>query len=118
MKAIIKQLNERFFEVVLTFSYIVLETEITVPAKFVTDLASTPKFLWLTFAPFGKHTDAAIVHDYLYSKDCIYKEIDRKEADLIFLELMKLLEVPFWKRQAMYRGVRAFGWLYFRKGAI
>lgn len=117
MKAIIRQLNKRFFEVMQEFCYVVLEYKITVPKDFETDLASTPKFLWLTFPPFGKYTDAAIIHDYLYSKNCVYNAIDRATADLIFLELMKQLEVPFWKRQAMYRAVRLFGSRYFRKGA-
>lgn len=115
MKAIIRQINKRFFEVVQEFCYIVIGYKITVPKGFKTDLASTPKFLWLTFPPFGKYTDAAIVHDYLYSKDCVYNAIDRAMADKIFLELMKELGVPLWKRQAMYRAVRLFGNRYFRK---
>ncbi len=39
---------------------------ITVPAGFITDLASVPRALWIIFPPFGKYTGAATIHDYLY----------------------------------------------------
>lgn len=98
------------------YIYTVAEKIIEVPENFITDLASVPKILWNVFEPFGKHyTRAAVIHDYLYSKDCIYKEITRAEADNIFLLIMKERGVPFWKRQLMYRAVRLFGSSHFRK---
>lgn len=111
----INHYKDKVFKVVNKVVYEVLGYKIEVPSGFLTDLASTPKYLWFAFPPFGDYTDAAIVHDYLYSIYCKYKEITREQADKIFLELMKRLGVPLWKRQLMYRGVRMFGWLFFRK---
>lgn len=88
----------------------------TVPKGFKTDLASTPRMLWLTFPPFRRYTGASVIHDFLYS--CGYKiGITRKEADLIFLGIMEELGVPAWKRKTMYRAVRLFGASHYRKGA-
>lgn len=98
------------------YSYKVNNRIIEVPANFITDLASIPKILWNIFEPAGKnYTRAALIHDYLYSKNCKYTDISRKEADKIFFNIMKERGVPFWKRRLMYRGVRMFGWMFFRK---
>jgi hypothetical protein F3_01659 len=114
-KALTRQIGHKLWEVTTDFTYLVCGFDIKVPAGFITDLASTPKYLWLTFPPFGRYTDAAIVHDYLYSAKCVYQNITREQSDKIFLELMKSLGVPKWKRVLMYRGVRMFGWMFFRK---
>lgn len=98
------------------YSYKIHNRIIEVPANFITDLASTPKILWNIFEPAGKnYTRSALVHDYLYSKNCIYTDISRKEADKIFLEIMKERGVSFWKRHLMFIAVRMFGRLFFRK---
>lgn len=78
---------------------------INVPIGFRTDLASTPRIFWNIFPPFGKYEKAAVVHDYLYH----FGIGTRKDADKKFLEGMKLLKVPFWKRRMMYSAVRMFG---------
>lgn len=78
------------------------KTSVIVPAGFVTDFASVPRPLWSILPPWGKYSPAAVVHDYL----CRKPGFPRKRADKIFLELMKALGVPFWKRHIMYRGVR------------
>ena len=78
---------------------------ITVPNNFSTDLASVPKALWGIFPPFGKHTKAAVLHDYLYGR----RQRPRKECDKIFLEAMKALGVSKTRRTVMYWGVRLFG---------
>jgi len=78
---------------------------VNVPAGFHTDLASTPRILWNIFPPFGKYEKAAIIHDYLYH----FGIGTKKEADHKFLKGMKILGVPFWKRQMMHKAVRIFG---------
>lgn len=78
---------------------------ITVSKGFSTDLASVPKALWSVFPPFGNHTKAAVLHDYLYGR----KERPRKDCDKIFLEAMKVLGVSKTRRTLMYWAVRAFG---------
>ncbi len=78
---------------------------ISVPAGFVTDLASVPRIFWTLLPPDGKYAKAAIIHDYLYDNALRTK----KEADKIFLDGMTVLGVPKWKRTVMYWAVRMFG---------
>lgn len=85
-----------------------------VPAGFKTNFASVPQVFHSLIAPLGKHSQASILHDYLYSKDCIYS-LTRKQADLIFYEAMcSSLVHPFTAR-LMYCAVRAFGFAFYKK---
>jgi len=98
------------------FEYVVGSIEdpkdiIKIPAGFITDFASTPRFLWSIFPPFGKYGKASVVHDFLYSK-YIYS---RKQCDEIFLEAMGVLKVPKWKKYLMYYAVRLFGRSHYSK---
>ncbi len=118
LKLNLKYFSYNKWQLVSSYSYMCLGYIIIVPAKFITDLASTPKILWNIFEPFGKgYLRASIIHDYLYSKECkySYEFIDRKIADRIFLEIMKENGVNFLKRSLMYGAVRIFGRKYFRK---
>jgi hypothetical protein len=85
---------------------------IDVPAGFYTDFASVPRFLWFIFQPDGQHGKAAVIHDYMYRKRCKFSRI---LADAIFLDAMRTLKVPLWKRYMMYLAVRVFGWSSFNK---
>lgn len=78
---------------------------ITVPENFHTDLASVPKALWAVMPPFGHHTKAAVLHDFLYHQ----ASRSRKACDEIFLEAMALMGVSRTRRYLMYWAVRAFG---------
>ena len=84
---------------------------LTIPAGFVTDLASVSRLLWWVLPPFGRYTRAAVVHDFLYSGQGLSRAI----ADAIFLEAMTDLGVGRWKRWVMYAGVRLGGWQAFKK---
>lgn len=75
---------------------------ISVPAGFVTDLATVPCIFWSVMPPDGKYAKAAIIHDYLYDNALRTK----KEANLIFLDGMTVLGAPKWKRIEMYLAVR------------
>lgn len=81
-------------------------TEIVIAKGFITDFASTPKFLYPWFPPIGIYNKAAMVHDFLYSEST---PITRREADKFFLQAMEVLKVPAWKRRLMYLAVRLFG---------
>ncbi|WP_229996560.1 DUF1353 domain-containing protein, partial [Escherichia coli] len=78
---------------------------IYVPEGYVTDLASVPRILWSVFPPHGRYAKAAIIHDWLYDNALRTKA----EADRIFLDAMKVLGVPRWRRVLMYAAVRLFG---------
>lgn len=98
---------------------------ITVPAGFVTDLASIPRWAWILLPPDGPWVKAAIIHDFLYSTggSGIWKShptsidparaYDRKEADQILREAMENRGVGAFKRNVIYLAVRiggAGGW--------
>lgn len=96
---------------------------IVVPAGFVTDFASIPWPLWSFIgASWGRYGKAAVIHDFLYQhhgyeawpKDTGV-QFARWHADDIFLEAMVVLNVAGWRRRLMYRGVRWFGWLAWRR---
>lgn len=86
---------------------------IIVPAGFVTDLASIPKWVprWIC-DPNGRHRPAAIVHDYLVR----LTGFDRPTADKVFLEAMKNLEEQPWRAYLMYAAVRMLTYWLSRRG--
>jgi hypothetical protein len=84
---------------------------ICVPKGFVTDFASIPRGLWNLFPCDGRHSPAAVIHDFLYSGT----HTSRFLADAIFREVMTELQVPRWRRDLMYFAVRLFGWRCFKK---
>tara|TARA_R110000744_G_C19174565_1_gene542020 strand:- start:128 stop:526 length:399 start_codon:yes stop_codon:yes gene_type:complete len=87
---------------------------IKVPVGEHTDLASLPRAVRIFISQNGRHRAAAVVHDRLY-RSAGKVSYTRKQADLVFLEAMCVSGVPWWKRQMMYRGVRAGGWVVYNK---
>lgn len=93
---------------------------ILVPRGFTTNLASTPRLVWAIYPPNGRYSYPAVVHDWLYSGGkiiCDEKSVavsrrpTREEADLLFLEMMKLVGCRFYTRWIFYTAVRMFGWM-------
>jgi hypothetical protein len=78
---------------------------ITVPTGFHTDLASVPRLFWNLLPPFGKYTEAAVLHDWLYRT----RLVARAQADGLLLAAMIVCRVPLWQRLLIYLGVRCFG---------
>ena len=114
-KLVVSKVNKRIWRVERQFDYHVGTEEseeiITIPLGFLTDFASVPRIFWCIFPPDGEYTQAAVVHDYIYSKQ-LYT---RKKCDSIFIEAMGVLGVSLWKRRIMYRAVRMFGWISWGK---
>lgn len=79
---------------------------IKVPEGFVTDFASIPKLVRFAISPFGRHSKAATLHDWLYA---VGEPGRRKFADKIFRDAMAELGVDDLMREIMYRAVRRFG---------
>lgn len=84
--------------------------KITVPAGFVTDLASVPKLARPLFPVYGKWTKAAVLHDYLWSMQGVlgYMRLTQHETNDIFLEAMEVLNVPWMTREIFYQAVEWF----------
>ncbi len=96
------------------------EELITVPAGFVTDLASIPRAVWSFYPPDGPWAKAAIIHDFLYftkgsgewhgrigvSRGRAYS---RSEADAILKEGMADRDVGKWEQFVIWASVRLGG---------
>lgn len=57
-----------------------------VPAGFITDGATIPRFLWCLLPPNGSYFDEAVLHDYLVRN---YVHSTRKESDRYFYRVLK-----------------------------
>ncbi|MEE8251015.1 MAG: DUF1353 domain-containing protein [Gemmatimonadales bacterium] len=104
---------------------------IVIPAGFIYDGASIPRFVWtLTgLRPDGLHRAGALVHDWIYrhkgklpasshqylDKNGQWRNVigqwSRKDADRMFARLMREFGVSKFRRRMAYRGVRLFGWM-------
>lgn len=81
---------------------------------FVTDFASTPKWLWMIYPPTGFYQRAALLHDYLYQHGAERYGHDREFCDWIFREQMKLDGVGVRTRWTFWLAVRLFGAKWWR----
>lgn len=80
--------------------------KITVPAGFVTDIASIPVPLNVIYDKSGRYSSAGILHDYLYwTQFCV-----RKQSDRMIKEGLKATDVKFLTRNTIKYGVYLFGW--------
>ena len=114
---IVKYIDGRNWELVYDVAYRTLKGELsTVHAPFIFDFASIPRIFWFFYPPTGNigspYGIAALFHDYLYCHRKIDgRPITRKEADLLFYEIMAYTGVGWFTRHRMYRAVRMFGWI-------
>lgn len=86
---------------------------VEVPAGYISDLASIPRFAWsfIGHPLTGEFQDAALVHDVLCDRaaeKCDYEL--RVIADGVFFYLLKRRHVPYWRRKAMLWAVRLHAW--------
>ena len=78
----------------------------TVPAGFVTDFASVPRYLPIAFALTGDTAHrAAVIHDWLYTTH----QVDRATADAVLREAAISCGVPTWRADLLWEGVRIGG---------
>lgn len=95
----------RRWELVESFGYQGATESFTVPAGFTTDFASVPRvFVWL-LPRYGRWTQAAILHDYLWER-ARQGTFRKSDADGIFNRAMRELGVPYLRRWAMWAAVR------------
>ena len=80
--------------------------EMDIPAGYVTDFTSVPRYLWSFISPIGKYNLASVIHDYMYTEH----NYDRKFADDEFLKWMNFFEPEHKIRnKVMYLALRIFG---------
>ena len=83
---------------------------IVVSKGFITDGPSIPRFLWSILPVWASWSRAGVIHDYL----CYLIAVNnphpeaptRDDADRIFFEALKALNVGWVQRYALYCGVR------------
>lgn len=92
----------------------VLDTILVVPTNFLTDFASVPR-LPLAYTLTGNLAhEAAVIHDWLYSKEC-KDRATRKQADDVFYEAAIVVGTSEFRAWLMWLGVRAFGQRHWKK---
>ena len=81
--------------------------DIAVPSGFSTDLASVPSVANLFIPPFGRHSPAAVFHDWCYEQAGGYHS--KAFADALFFALLQWMHVSPVKAAAMYAAVKIGG---------
>lgn len=87
-----------------------LRTLVTVPAGFITDLASVPKLPLTWLLAGGTGQEAAVIHDWLYSVHAVNSVgINRSMADAVFREAVECSEDTQANPWLMWAAVYLFG---------
>ncbi len=79
----------------------------TVPAGYVTDLASVPRALLWLVPPYGAYTRAAILHDWLITDAIPAGRITSRDTDGLFRRVMREEGVKFVPRWVLWAAVRS-----------
>jgi hypothetical protein len=101
------------------YLYATLDGLVQVPAGFLTDFASIPRFLWPILPPTGPYGPAAVLHDFMYRTGgwrpdgpaCTLQEANR----VLHLAMLDLPTVKTWERWAVDGGVGMGGRFTWRK---
>lgn len=110
-----------YWKVVKTFAYYVGDPQdrnvVVIWKNTRTDGASVPRIFWSIVPPWGRYGPATIIHDKLCTGTKIHtpegeRACSRKEADQIFNNAMKVLNVDKWQRRLIYFAVRAYAIVY------
>lgn len=106
----LKRLNEHNYELEGNLSYKNSEIKVTALHGMPTDGSSIPKVMWNVIgSPFvGNYVRSSIIHDALYTSQGLGK-LNKNQVDSLFLEMMKIEGVSWWKRTLMYWAVRLGG---------
>jgi Protein of unknown function (DUF1353) len=101
----VEEISEQKWKLLKQMDYQGARELFQVPAGQTTDFASVPRiFIW--FLPrYGRYTKAAILHDYLWEEK-VPKGMSRLDADGLFRQAMRELNVPFLRRWIMWAAVR------------
>lgn len=106
--------NRRIAALAATFGFVAYlpgrrHVAVAVPQGYVTDFASIPGWIQWLIAPFGRHSEAAVVHDWLYTLGTKGDHKARKLADQTFRRALAIVGVKFFRRNLMYWAVRLGG---------
>lgn len=95
----------------LLYSSVVARRIFKVPIGFISDLASVPRMPLVFWLCGDTSTEAAVVHDFLYSTALVPRSV----ADAVFREASAVTGVPAWRRWIMWAGIRLGGASHYGK---
>lgn len=102
----VRAIDDMSWETLRPLTYHGSVDDFVVPEHEGTDFASVPRiFSWL-LPRYGRYTKAAVLHDYLWRVAVPRRQVSRLQADGIFRQAMRELEVPFVRRWIMWAAVR------------
>ena len=110
-------LSTRNWEITKDWKYRLNGNEYVVPAGFVFDGASIPKFLRTFFSPVGVLLMGGLVHDYAYKYACLKRTngglhlVDQKKADEIFRDICIEVNGFYTMNYLAYWSLRLGGWV-------
>ena len=108
-KLVLSPSHEHDWELLQDFTETTKYGEITVPKGYITDLASSPRFTWSFVPPFGRYSQAAVIHDWLCSNPSNPNYVNRHK---VFYELMLKYKTKPFKANVMYYAVKVYGWYW------
>jgi hypothetical protein len=113
----VRYIDGKRWELLEDFAYEHKGVLIEVPAGFITDFASIPRILWSWMPPVGKgFGKAGVIHDWLYFHGHLKGEdITRQYADEVLRDACRDLGTNRVRRNIIYAGVRAGGWVPWNK---
>ena len=111
-------LSTRNWEITKDWKYRINGNEYIIPAGFVFDGASIPKFLRTFFSPVGVLLMGGLVHDYAYKYACLKRTgkgalliVDQKRADEIFRDICIEVNGFYTMNYLAYWSLRLGGWV-------
>ena len=112
-KTILERIDASTYKLNSRLTYENEKYKVTIKQGLVTDGASIPRIFWsLVGCPTsGKYVGSALIHDGLYCSEII----SRKEADELFLDMLKDNGVCTIKRYIMFAAVRIGGYFVWKK---
>lgn len=84
---------------------------VVIPAGFVCDLNSMPRFLWWESTP-TDYPQAGATHDWLYEE-----QVPKDSADRVYREILQGLGMGAFRAGARYHALRLFGDAAYRSHA-
>lgn len=119
------RLRKTHWEVTKGFTYYIgyngSDEFVRVPKGYLTDGVSVPRLGRIFINVMGRHSQAAVVHDWMCDYYIKYRivdgvktevPVDRKEIDLIFYEALKVSGVSLFRRTLIRAGVDLYRWIY------
>ena len=116
-------LGVRYWEIAKDFEYVLNGNKYVIPAGFIFDGASIPKFLHPIVSPVGVLLIPGLVHDYAYKYATLLREnkkdtmgvISQKKADEIFRDINIGVNGIYLMNYLAYWSLRIFGFLAWNK---